>query len=430
MSRHGNGQRKTSTNILDLPTEILMDICASFCYHCHPVEPGKSGNLENDLRSLASVSRRFRSICLPLLMHVMDYPVFIWHQKHNPHVLCHVRKLWGRFGPPRANFSQNSVYCCIASSDNDITESLDGKLPPLQVDCPALKTFSMCLTDFHKTPGDRPLGVAVDFPPLAFRNLRSITISTCIVYKYPTSSDRIALLNPIFESAPALHSLKLINVRVKGDVNSEEEGKESDPFKSLNTPRNLRRLSMTAYTRTRSNREWSLVQRILPVVKDLEKIALQGDAFKPDILQHVLLHKNTLRVVNLKAAEGVRLLNANALSSFTVLDKLVMDQGCFYPLEMEIHDEVDEARIPRCLADVIPVSLRKLELRVSDADKVFPCLCVLAQDMIHGRFPNLRYIVIKRLFVKPTLEWWTNNSDSGGFLEFLRTKYWTWASTK
>ncbi|KAG5983967.1 hypothetical protein E4U55_006577 [Claviceps digitariae] len=432
MSRDLNNQIKTSVDILRLPTEVLSGICALFCAHCtnekfgdhydyyingyKPItfsrpQPRPKASW-NTLKNLTVVSKRFRSICLPLLVHRPyfndrdRFQEFWQFLNRNQYLTYYVRQVESIFASTIAN-AGHKRHLTLENADGPASSfaSVEGpaneQLTFLPVRCPGLEELILVDLDLVDV-ASRIQSYLEHFRPLVFDNLRSVTIR-CVTRLEEYVPHWVTLLNFIFISAPALHTLR---IRSSGPSLLDSEDVHNYPFKLLSSPRKLRRLIIQGYTSPEDGMERSLLKEMFRTFKGVEEFYFQSLdsynlSYSSEITQVALPCKDTLRVLDVQIGDhdshpyGC----ANELSSFPVLEKLIMNAIFFYPPV-----PFNEADIKRCLVDVIPISVR---------------LRMLAEEMSRGRFPNLRHIIIAR-YDWSDLEWKRDNDDiDGGFLQFF-----------
>ncbi|KAG6017482.1 hypothetical protein E4U54_007065 [Claviceps lovelessii] len=275
------------------------------------------------------------------------------------------------------------------------------------------------LADYMLVPSAR---ISRCFARLIFGNLRSITIRNAW-----TVPQHIALLNSIFEAAPALYTLGLLNVSFFNPYQEYDSHKEEDHnhFDLLCSPTNLR--CLVFHSNGRGSTEYNLFKNILRVTTGLETLSISGAlVVSCDVVQAALPHKDTLRVLEINDwFEGYTgsppryAATPAALSTFSALEKLGMDGPFFFPNRLAISGAEDgtlEEKHCGGLLGLVPVSVQKLTLRQTG---LTPCIRLLAENMSLGRFPNLRHIVIDEPG-RPCLEWKRNGDDNDGFLQFYR----------
>ncbi|KAG5983966.1 hypothetical protein E4U55_006576 [Claviceps digitariae] len=156
---------------------------------------------------------------------------------------------------------------------------------------------------------------------------------------------------------------------------------------------------------------------MLNAFSGLEELYIHGSGREPmtsEIIQAALPSKDTLRVLKVDLGSGR---GSDELSSFPVLEKLLVYQIFFYPGDSWRSADADELRF-WSLVNMIPASLRELTLLISSTH-VFSNIRVLAEEMSRGRFPHLRHIRIEGSSGR-ALQWNRDNDDDyGGFLRFF-----------
>jgi len=347
----------------------------------------------------------------------------------------HFQKLTGRFGFPKRKFNRNLALdnapaaASSPASSSARAESLAKKPPSSPVACIGLEEWSLELDELrHDVPTlDEMLG---HFPALAFDKLQSLTICDHFPGR-ATASHRINLWNSIFESAPALHTLRMFDIM----VGSKEGHNENVFLDSLCSPQNLRCLKLQFITHGID--DYQFLENMLLVSKKVETLSIEGPFDSHRTVRAALPLKDTVRVLDMQLEEmDMDLMDKipsplHELATFTVLEKLKMNEAVVHLYDGVdgfgidgLRNKLDEPGTLRCLVDSIPVSVQEFTLETL-TNPNFECLSLLAEDMSRGRFPNLRRVVINNFDMEDneSLEWRRDGDRDGGFLQYIRREF-------
>ncbi|KAG5919037.1 hypothetical protein E4U42_006621 [Claviceps africana] len=367
MSSYGGNEMMTSLNILDLPEEILGNICAWLCPHCLNGNDKVYPDIRTrPLKGLTLASKRFRSIALPFFFHQL--------RCYNLRVLMKYQSLY----------------------------------PQIALHCQDLH-----IEDFWNDSNFEV--VRRHFKPLVFENLQSLTLGEYYINEGSRGFDCIPLLNDMLQATPAIRTLQIYTPDIEipdppCGVDDEEQMKNA--LLSLSTPKSLRHLLFFSDTPITPEDDL-LVEHLFRKSESLITARVTCLFSDPLDIWSALVHRrDALRSLKLitKCDENFDIKDAwdedKKLSSFVALEKLTMSDGIFVRRD-GIGDE--------CLVECIPISLQKLTLHSDLGEESGKGIWRLAKEISHGRFPNLRHIVIKCGSGGPRLGWKREYREDCGF---------------
>ncbi|KAG6009356.1 hypothetical protein E4U21_002664 [Claviceps maximensis] len=426
MSCNARNQFKILVDILCLPTEILTKICALFCGHCTDKVARERVGLRYwqiltparlTLRSLTEVSKRFRSVCLPILLHQMEYAQFhkfLEFRNGHPQIAPNFRGFLVTFACPRPKPSE-SLKLGSSSSTPPYTEGTNEQSLFQNVDLIGCEG-SRIIPD---APNYAPRFEAAfgHFSTFVFENLQSITIGGKLFFEKLPVWD---LLNSIIESAPALRTLRLKELilwNAGGDtIDLSSKKNDEDEFVPLSSHKNLRCLMISFGWY--GNAEHEFLKSMLVAFECLDKLSILGHIVPSEIVKVIPLRKDTLRVLELQGWKRTSgdCPSSIALSTFIALEKLIMTDCFFHSFDHHIN----EAHKQRYLVEMIPISVQELILFVGIYDNytenTIIGLLELGRDISRGRFPSLKQVII-RIDVPQVFghfEWKMVNDDEDG----------------
>ncbi|EEU41688.1 uncharacterized protein NECHADRAFT_87647 [Fusarium vanettenii 77-13-4] len=422
---HPQNNAKPPMSLESLPDELLQPILETLCPHCYATRDYQHKRArEEGLESLTLTSKRLRSIALPIMLHIpenhmsneglhklldidpslgeyireWELPGYEWDEEVLDPTVETTRKLLATVG-------QDFDLVQAQNEGLSLEHSLIAEL--FMARAPKIEKLILERFDYNDWPKAdlkylaRRLGKLGD--GTGFENVRHLSVTRpCRTTTSLTDGHIMALLRVM----PKLEQLNLDSILGLPECNRFDINPVKPALRNLTTLR----LQWCVFEGTAPNSHYSALCEMLKHAPNLKTFAFLSSSSSgaPGFVDHDVSIKDFLLALqpvanHLKhleldfstvwcATEGIK---APMLANFTALESFYVSLEDICQCDPS-HENFEDPPVPRCTADIIPPSVKHLNLilKMSDTTGCSRCILGIGKKVAEGGLENLETVKI------------------------------------